>query len=229
MRTLRRFLSLILFFPLANALAQTAPMAGVPASAEVARLAPQLLTFAGSQANLDSLVSALTTGSTTTLTTTLTDGSTQIVTLTPASGGLSTTQIAQLLEQARQQLIGRGIVAPTAQQIGVTLVGGQLPTPNGAVQVNGLVPVASAAAGASAFSSPLTVETRPAAGATAPTAAGATSAAAGGNISNSPLPRGISDTPPPPNNPAVAPPAINAPQQPMTTPPSAPSAPRPFR
>ncbi len=198
---------LALFFVLGNALAQTAPLTGVPPSLEVSRLAPQLLTFAGSQANLDSLVNSLSAGITATLTSTLTDGSTQVVTFTPAAGGLSPAQIAQTLEQARQQLIGRGIAAPTAQQIGVTLVGGSLPTPNGAVQVNGLAPAASAAAGGAASTN-----------------------AAGGNISNSPLPRGVSDTPPPPNNPAVAPAAINAPQQPMVTPPAAaPSGPRGFR
>jgi len=119
--------------------------------------------------------------------------------------------------------------APNAQQIGVTLVGGQLPTPNGTVQVNGLAPVGNAAAGATAFSAaPLTVQTIPPATPVAPNTAN--TAGAGGNISNSPLPRGISDTPPPPNNPAVAPPAINAPQQPMAVPPnSTPAGPRGFR
>ena len=213
----------------ANGFAQTAPMVGVTPAVEVAQIAPQLLTFAGSQANLDSLVNSLVTGTQATLTTTLSDGSTQVVTFTPPSGGLTTTQIAQTLEQARQQLISRGIAAPSAQQIGVTLVGGSLPTPNGAVQVNGLAPVGNAAAGATAFSStPLTVQTIPPATPVSPNTAG--TAAAGGNISNSPLPRGISDTPPPPNNPAVAPPAINAPQQPMAVPPnSVPSGPRGFR
>jgi len=211
------------------ALAQTAPMTGASAATQVAQVAPQLLTFAGSQANLDSLVNSLTAGGPTTLSTTLSDGSTQVVTFTSSTSGLTPAQIAQTLEQARQQLISRGIAAPTAQQVAVTLVGGSLPTQNGAVQVTGIAPVATAAAGGTALSSPVSVETRPAA-ATNPNSVGNTSAAAGGNISNSPLPRGISDTPPPPNNPTTAPPAINAPQQPMNVPPGAvPSGPRGFK
>src|SRR5260221_14409853 len=105
----------------ANSFSQTAPI-GVAPSVAVAQIAPQLLTFAGPQANLDSLVNALSPGAQATLPTTLSDGSTQVVNFTPPSGGLTTTQIAQTLEQARQQLIGRGIAAPNAQQIGVTLV-----------------------------------------------------------------------------------------------------------
>ena len=46
-------------------------------------------------------------------------------------------QIAQVLEGARQQLIGLGIASPTAEQIGFTLMGGIVPTPLGGTPVAG--------------------------------------------------------------------------------------------
>ena len=130
------------------ALAQAAPPSAV--SLDVQRLAPQLVAFAGSEANFQSLVNGLAGGFPVTLVTPTADGFTQTATFTP-SGTLSSQQIAQTLEAARQQLISRGIANPTAQQLGVTLAGGTLPTAIGNQQVTGLVPVvASAAAPASA-------------------------------------------------------------------------------
>ena len=114
------------------------------ASTQVQGLAPQLVEFAGSQQNFQSLVDGLAGGVPVTLSTLAADGSMQTTTFTP-NGTLTAAQIAQTLEAARQQLISRGISAPTAQQIGVTLAGGALPTIAGTVQVTGLVPVTAAA------------------------------------------------------------------------------------
>lgn len=115
---------------------QTAPSATSPAQ-DVQRLAPQLVTFAGSDANFQNLVIGLSQGIAVTLTSVTADGFLQTVTFVPASA-LSVTDIARVLEAARQQLIARGVPNPTAEQIGVTLVGGTLPTPSGAARVNGL-------------------------------------------------------------------------------------------
>lgn len=117
----------------------TTTVVGVPASQDVARLAPQLIAFAGGQANFDNLVNGLALGTTVTLATALPNGQTQLVTFTPA-GTLAPLQIAQTLEAARQGLISRGIAAPTGQQLAITLAGGALPTPTGNVQVNAALP-----------------------------------------------------------------------------------------
>ena len=103
---------------------------------EVQRLAPQLLAFAGGDVNFANLVNGLALGLPVTLTTPVGIGVTQVVNFTPL-GTMSALQIAQTLETARQSLISRGIATPTAQQIGATLIGGQLPTALGTVQVTG--------------------------------------------------------------------------------------------
>src|SRR5215212_9916772 len=87
--------------------AQTATtVIGVPASLQVTRLAPQLVSFAGGQTNFESLVNGLALGAPVTITTALPNGQTQIVSFTPA-GTLTPLQIAQTLEAARQSLISR--------------------------------------------------------------------------------------------------------------------------
>ena len=105
---------------------------------QVQLLAPQLAAFAGSSANLSALVSGLSQGIAVTLVTQTLDGQTQIATFTPPALG-SAVEVARALEAARSSLISRGIAAPTAQQIGVALMGGGLPTALGAVQVAGLL------------------------------------------------------------------------------------------
>ena len=115
-----------------SALAQS-PVAADPV-VEVRGLAPQLVVFAGSDANFRSLVTGLSQGTPVTLVTQTSDGFIQTVTFTPA-GTLSAADIARTLEAARQQLIARGVATPTAEQIGTVLAGGPLPTPAGTVQV----------------------------------------------------------------------------------------------
>jgi hypothetical protein len=94
----------------------------------VQRTAPQLVAFAGSQINFQNLVTGLAQGTAVQLVTLLPDGITQIVTFTPAAP-LAPDQIAQVLETARQRLIGLGISSPTAEQLAITLMGGVVPTP----------------------------------------------------------------------------------------------------
>ena len=145
------------------------------ATLEVQRLAPQLVAFAGGEVNFANLVNGLALGAPVTLSTPLTTGGSQVFTFTP-TGTMSSLQIAQLLESTRQSLISRGIGAPSAQQLGATIAGSTLATtPTIATQ------------------SPATAVQ----GANSPAAT--PSAAVGGtsrNTSDSPLPRGISDTPP---------------------------------
>ncbi|HVL37058.1 MAG TPA: hypothetical protein VM489_15420 [Burkholderiales bacterium] len=112
----------------AAAFAQSPPAAN--ASREVQLIAPHLVTFSGSSANFESLVTGLTQGTPVTLTTTGADGALQIVTFMPPST-LTPVDAARALEQARQNLITGGVAAPTAQQIALALAGGSLVTPSG--------------------------------------------------------------------------------------------------
>lgn len=149
------------------AMAQTETVSTVPAPLSVQRLAPQLVAFAGSEANFQNLVNGLANGTPVQLTTTLSNGFSQTVTFTPSSLG-SPAQIAQILEAARQQLIGLGIGAPTAEQIGFTLMGGVVPTPLGGTQVGGL---ANAQATTTAPSRAAQIQQQAGAGASAATPA----------------------------------------------------------
>jgi hypothetical protein len=116
------------------ALAQTTP--AQLAAQQVTALAPQLVPFAGSLANLQSLAAGLVLGQPVTLIATTPDGITQTVTLA-APPAVSPQVAAQQLERTRQALITRGIATPTPEQIGVALTGGTLPTPLGNVIVPG--------------------------------------------------------------------------------------------
>lgn len=208
---MQKRLSLLAFLALvvpAVALSQTAVVQS-PASLEVLRLAPQLVAFAGSEANFQSLVNGLAQGLPVTLVTATPDGFTQTASFTP-SGTLAPLQVAQTLETARQQLISRGIATPSAQQIGVVLAGGSLPTAAGNVPVTGLVPLAavqtSASAGATAptpgSTGGLTVQTTPTAAATPPAASAP--AAPVQFTSDSPRLGNTSDTPIAPASPVPA-------------------------
>jgi hypothetical protein len=110
----------------------------VPPVVTVQGLAPQLVAFAGSGVNFQNLVNGLAQGTPVQLISTLPNGSTQIVTFTPTTP-MSANDIAVTLEAARQQLITLGIGSPTAEQIGVTLMGGVVPTALGGRQVTGLL------------------------------------------------------------------------------------------
>src|SRR5918999_1899244 len=205
-----------------GAVAQTT----VPPAITVQRIAPQLVQFAGSQANFQSLVTGLTLGSQVQLFTVLPDGSTQVTTFTPIAP-LSGDQVAQVLERARQQLIGLGIGAPTGEQIAVALMGGTVPTALGGSQVPGLLatpapPAAaiqaqtSAAAGATGATtsttpiptSPVNVQLLPGTATTATTSPTGTAPLPRINTSDSLLPSGFTSRSPTPPTPVVtAPPS----------------------
>lgn len=149
---------------------------------EVQRIAPQLVQFAGSDVNFANLVNGLSFGLPVTLTTSVAPGVTQIVNFTP-SGTLTALQIAQLLESARQTAIANGIATPTAEQVAVILNGGTLPTATGTTTISGLMTgTAGTAIGAvqsqSTASPTVTLQNQ-----------------RSFTVSNSPFPRGISDTP----------------------------------
>ena len=218
--------------------AQTTPstVVGVPPSVQVTQLGPQLVPFAGGQANFDSLVNGLALGQPVTLTTVLPNGLTQVVSFTPA-GTLTTTQIAQTLESARQSLISRGIAVPTSQQLAVVLTGGTLPTQTGAVTVNALLPAnvvptpatATAAGSTAAPATSVTTTVVPpngtpspsalmqgqsgAGGTTPPSPAAILQQQRGGNVSDTPTSGNISNTPITGTTPSVAPsPATTGPE-----------------
>lgn len=127
-----------------------------PSAQQVQFVAPQLIPFAGSTGNFESLVTGLTTGTTVTLTTVGADGSVQIVTFTPTSTVLPG-DTARVLETARQNLISRGVAAPTGVQIAASLMGGTITAPSGASTLTGVLTGTS--------SSPTPVQVRSAAGA----------------------------------------------------------------
>ncbi|HEY8249925.1 MAG TPA: hypothetical protein VIG70_04905 [Burkholderiales bacterium] len=110
----------------------------MPPAITVQRIAPQLVTFAGSAANFQNLVTGLSQGTQVQLFSTLPDGFTQVVTFTPTAA-LAPEQIAQALETARQRLIGLGIANPTAEQIANTLLGVVVPTPLGGSRIAGVL------------------------------------------------------------------------------------------
>ena len=183
----------------------------VPPDSLVQQLAPQLVVFAGSPQNFQSLVNGLAQGTPIQLTTVLPNGSTQLVTFTP-TGGLTPTQIAQVLESTRQSLIGLGIGNPTGEQIANALTGGAVPTSTGSLARAPVSPTLqaqtnSAAAGATAPTptTPVNVQLIPSATPPAqvntsdsPIPAGATSRTPIlGNVSNTPTPPVATSTPPP--------------------------------
>lgn len=129
----------------------------VPLPLQVERLAPQLVAFAGSQANFESLVNGLAAGVPVTLNTVAADGLTQSVTFTPPGGALSTpVEVARVLEAARQQLISTGIANPTAQQIATVLAGTAVPATVGTTTPPG----AAAAAGGTVASPAQQIQSR---------------------------------------------------------------------
>jgi hypothetical protein len=218
----RGIFSFVAGFVAASAFAVFHGSAGAQAL-DVQRLAPQLVAFAGTPTNFQNLVNGLASGLPVTLVSATPDGFLQTATFTPV-GTMSVTDIARTLEQARQGLIARGIAAPTAEQIGVSLVGGTLPTPVGATTVVGLlsapapVAVPSASTGSSAVMAPgmptssgLTISIRP------------TSASPQlRNTSDTPLPRNTSDTPLPRNS-SDTPIPTNASATPLPASPNGPS------
>jgi hypothetical protein len=126
MRVLALFLAVVSF----HATGQTSAQ-------QIQAASPQLVVFAGSDANLQALANGVALGQTVTLVTQGADGQLQIATFTPPSAFGADT--ARALEQARTTLIARGITQPTAQQIGVALMGGSLLTSAGQVQIPGVL------------------------------------------------------------------------------------------
>src|SRR3954466_10749799 len=163
---------------------------GTQPALDVQRLPPPLAALARSDGKFLHPVNGLALGVPVTLTTAIAPGQTQVVTFTP-SGTMTPVQVAQVLENARQSLIARGIATPSAQQLATALVGGALPTALGATQVTGLVQ-SSTTVGTTTQMSPAAALQQ---NTMAPNAAtGATGAR--GNMSDSAFPRGVSDTPP---------------------------------
>jgi hypothetical protein len=122
------------------------------ATQQVQLLGPQLVVFAGSSTNFDSLVTGLTTGAPVTLTTTAPDGTLQIVTFVPGTK-LSPVDAARILETVRQNLIVRGIATPSGDQIAAALLGGTISTPSG------ISPIAGVLTGSTIAPTPIQVRT----------------------------------------------------------------------
>lgn len=194
----RLLIALAFALPTANAQVLTTVTPTASPASQVLALAPQLLPFAG-DANFTNLANGLALGLPVTLTTRLSNGGTEQFTFTP-TGTMSALEIAQTLEKARQLLISRGVATPTAQQLGTVLTGGALTTASGTTSVNPIVAGATTAAtpaGASAATQSPAAAIQATNSPAANAAAGSTTAGVR-NMSDSALPRGISDTPPQP-------------------------------
>jgi hypothetical protein len=85
---------------------------------------------------------ALSIGRPVVISTPLASGHMQTVSFVPSSGPLSQAAATRAIARAQSDLALRGIDRPTALQIGITLLGGVLPTPQGDVQVPGILPKA---------------------------------------------------------------------------------------
>lgn len=186
------FVCVALLSPVASYAQTTQLQIATDPSLEVRRLAPQLVAFAGGDVNFANLVNGLALGLPITLTSTVSPGVTQVVNFTP-TGTMTTTQIAQTLENARQALISRGVATPNAQQIAAVVAGGALPTALGNTPVTGLVHSTNGVT-VNQASPAAAIQGITASGAAAANAAGGATGA--GNTSDSRFPRGISDTPP---------------------------------
>jgi hypothetical protein len=92
-------------------------------------------------ANLQNLLTALTTGSATTLVTPLRSGMMQVTTFR-AGTRLDATQANMLLNQARDSLQALGEREPTAEEIARMLAGGPIELPGGTIQTAGMLPSA---------------------------------------------------------------------------------------
>ena len=157
---IRSIIALAMLLLSASAYAQTQTLA----TQQVQLLGPQLVLFAGSTANFDSLVTGLTTGAPVTLNTLAADGSLQVVTFMPGTR-VTPTDAARILETVRQNLIARGIATPGGDQIAAALLGGTITTPSGTSPIAGLLTGSSVPANpiqvrtASAFTPGSTVST----------------------------------------------------------------------
>lgn len=151
---LRSIAAIAAALALGSALAQTTAIGFASGSAtqQVQLLAPQLVAFSGSSGNFDSLVNGLTAGAPVTLAAVAADGSLQIVTFTPGTA-LSVTDTARLLEAARQNLIVRGITAPTGPQLAASLLGGTVTGLSGTSAISGVL------TGSTVPPTPITVRT----------------------------------------------------------------------
>jgi len=88
------------------------------------------------------LMNGLNSGRPVVITTPLASGYLQTVSFVAPTGPMPQAKAAQMIQLAQKDLAKRGIEKPTALQIAVTLLGGTLPTPDGDVQVPGLLPKA---------------------------------------------------------------------------------------
>lgn len=112
--------------------------AGAQTAQQLAALSPQLVAFAGSDANLQALANGLALGQPVTLVTSDGNGLVQIATFTPPNA-LAGADVSRALEQARSNLIARGITQPTSQQVATALMGGTILTSVGPVALPGVL------------------------------------------------------------------------------------------
>jgi hypothetical protein len=117
-------------------LAGNAPAQPTAPAQEVLAVAPQLEAFAGSKANFESLASGLRAGKTVRLVTITPDGMREIVSFTAAKA-LSAGDTARVLENARYNLLDRGLGAPSGWDIALVLMGHMDITPSGPVHQPG--------------------------------------------------------------------------------------------
>jgi len=115
------------------------------AAAAVLVLASLCARAQGTDANLQNLLNALTTGSDVTLVTPLTNGMLQVTSFNPG-GRLSAAEAAGAMSRARSQLQALGEPEPSAEEIARMLAGGPIRLPTGLIQAVGILPSSGHAA-----------------------------------------------------------------------------------
>jgi hypothetical protein len=90
-------------------------------------------------ANLQSLLSALMSGSQVALLSPLSDGTVEVTSLT-VPGQRSAADAAALIERARVSLQNLGVERPTGQQLARAIAGGTIDVPSGRTQLSGVLP-----------------------------------------------------------------------------------------
>lgn len=114
-------------------------MAVIPRSIVAALAALALEASAQADANLQTLLSGLTSGAEITLVTRLANGMTEVTTFTPPAR-LSPADAAGAIEFARRELAALGVAQPTGRQLATALVGGPVDIPTGRTQLGGVLP-----------------------------------------------------------------------------------------
>jgi len=132
---MKKLVLAIVFVSFASAMLVSAQvMAASSKPAAPANLSAQYAEWAGSKANADSLVNGLRNGESITLVTVSENNKRTLAGFT-AQTRMSPEEVAAALRESKRTLASLGIRKPSADQIQVALIGGELTLPNGSTKL----------------------------------------------------------------------------------------------